>query len=122
MPVTTLPKLTLDGVGVSSAWTPVPLRATVAGEPGVLLVMEMLPVALPLAVGANLAVSVVAAPGLTVAGTVRPLILKPAPEALAAEIVNVAFPEFVRVILCVALLPTLTLPKATLAGLIVSCA
>ena len=84
--------------------------------------MEMLPVALPLDVGVNVAVRVAVDPALMEAGTVKPLILNPEPEALAAEIVNVAFPEFVRVILCVALLPTLTLPKATLAGLIVSCA
>jgi hypothetical protein len=36
---------------------PVPLRAIAIGEPGALLVMEMLPFALPAVVGANLAVT-----------------------------------------------------------------
>ncbi len=98
-----------------------PLRAIVAGDPGALLVMEMLPEALPATVGANVAISVVLSPGLRVIGTVNPLMLKPDPDALSVEIVRGPFPEFVRVILCVALLPTVTLPKLTLDGLIVSC-
>ena len=46
--------------------------------------------------------------------------LKPAPEAVAVEIVSAAFPVFVRVTIWVELLPTLTLPNGTLAGLIVN--
>ena len=52
-PTWTLPKLTLVGVAVSVACVPVPLNTIVAGEPGALLVMEMLPLALPAVVGAN---------------------------------------------------------------------
>jgi len=59
--------------------------------------MEMLPLALPEVVGANLAVNDVFAPALIVTGTVRPLMLKPVPDALAAVIVTLAVPEFVRV-------------------------
>ena len=50
-------------------------------------------------------------------GTVNPLILKPVPEALAAEIVTLAVPEFVNVIGTDPLAPTSRLPKFTLAGL-----
>lgn len=38
---------------------PVPLKAIVSGDPGALLVREMLPEPLPAAVGANLALKVV---------------------------------------------------------------
>ena len=59
LPVTTLPKLTLDGVGASCACVPVPLRGIASGDPGALLVMEILPLALPADVGANVALKVV---------------------------------------------------------------
>lgn len=59
--------------------------------------MEMLPEALPTTAGAKFAVSVVLSPGLMVTGTVNPLTLKPAPGALAAEIVRAAVPAFVSV-------------------------
>ena len=81
----------------------------------------MLPEALPADVGANLAVRVAVDPGLTLTGKVNPLALKPVPEAVAAEMVSAAFPEFVSVMFCVALLPTFTFPKLTLVGLMVSC-
>src|SRR3989442_6026140 len=50
-----------------------------------------------------------------------PLMVNPVPEALAAEMVTLAVPEFVNVTVCDPLLPTSTLPKLTLAGLGVSC-
>jgi hypothetical protein len=119
-PAATFPKLTLDGVGESCASIPVPLRATVSGEPGALLAMETLPEALPTAVGAKVTVTVELCPALTVAGRARPLRLKPAPEALAAEIVRAAFPGFVRAMVCDPLVPTTIVPKLTLKGLVVS--
>lgn len=119
-PTRTLPKFTLEGFAVSVPCDPVPLRAIEAGEPGALLVIEMLPVALPAVVGANWAVNDVFAPALMVVGMGRPLIVKPVPEALAAEIVSAALPVLVSVTVCGELLPTFTLPKATLAGLIVN--
>ena len=119
--VTTFPKLTLDGAAEISAWMPVPVRDTVRGEPMALLLIETLPVALPAEAGANCALSVVLNPELTVIGRANPLMLKPLPEALTAVIVKAAFPEFVRMMFCVELLPTWTLPKLQLAGLSVSC-
>jgi hypothetical protein len=93
-----------------------------SGEDGALLVMEMLPAAFPADTGANCAVNVAFCPAGIVNGSDRPLKLKPEPEAVAAVIVTLAVPPFVSVIVCAALLPTATLPKATLAGLAVSCA
>jgi len=97
LPIATLPKLMLAGVGVSCACAPVPLKAIVSGDPGALLVMEMLPEALPAAVGANFTLKVVFWPALRVSGAVIPLKLKPVPEGLAAEIVTLAVPVFVNV-------------------------
>src|SRR5216683_7227467 len=92
----TLPKLRLVGFAVSRkvAVTPVPLRARVRGEPGALLVMETLPLALPVAEGANCALNVVLCPAASVSGTDKPAMPKPVPEALAAEMVTLAVPEF----------------------------
>ena len=93
-----------------------------SGEPGALLVIEALPVKLLAEAGAKLAVKEVVCPGLSVAGTDKPAMLKPAPEALAAEIVMLAVPELLNVKVCVLLLPTSTLPKLKLDGLGVSAA
>ena len=51
------------------------------------------------------------------AGRAKPLMLKPAPEALAAEIVSVALPVSVSITVWAELPPTLTLPKVKLGGL-----
>jgi hypothetical protein len=56
-------------------------------------------------------------PGTSVDGVDKPLTLKPVPETLAAEIVTLAVPEFVRVMDTDPLVPTRRLPKLTLAGL-----
>src|SRR2546427_5446850 len=122
-PTFTLPKLRLVGLAPSRnvAATPVPLRARVRGEPGALLVMETLPLALPAVVGENVALKEVLCPGLRVSGAVMPLMVNPVPDALAAEMVTLAVPELVNVTVCDPLLPTSTLPKLTLAGLGVSC-
>jgi hypothetical protein len=47
--------------------------------------------------------------------------LKPVPDAVACEIVTLADPEFVSVMVCDPLLPTATEPKLTLPGLALSC-
>jgi hypothetical protein len=59
-------------------------------------------------------------PAASVVGVVRPVMLKPVPVAVAEVIVKLAVPEFVRVIVCVVLLPVATEPKFTLPGLAVS--
>ena len=73
--------------------------------------IETLPVKLLAEAGAKLAVKEAACPALSVAGTDKPAMLKPAPEALAAEIVTLAVPELLNVMVCVPLLPTSTFPK-----------
>src|SRR5712691_9546496 len=122
-PTFTLPKLRLVGLAPSKnvAVTPVPLRAMARGEPGALLLMETLPLALPAAAGENVAVNEVLCPGLRVSGAVMPLMVNPVPEALAAEIVTLAVPVFFKVIVCELLFPVMTLPKAALDGVAESC-
>jgi hypothetical protein len=75
LPVVTFPKATLDGLGVivSVAATPVPVKETVAGDPGALLEMLTVPRSDPAVVGENCAVTVVLCPAATVAGVVSPL-------------------------------------------------
>lgn len=119
-PVTTFPKLALVGFADNCGWMPVPESGIVAGDPGALLVIEMLPLAVPAVVGANVVVKEAFAPALMLVGTANPLRLNPVPLALAAVIVRVAFPVLVKVMLCGELAPTSTLPKFTLAGLIES--
>jgi hypothetical protein len=63
-PCVTAPKATLEGFAEICACRPVPLNAIVAGEIEALLVIEMLPEALPPAVGVNVTVKVVFAPAL----------------------------------------------------------
>jgi hypothetical protein len=53
LPTRTLPKLKLEGLAARFPCTPVPLNAILAGDPGALLLMEMLPEALPVDAGAN---------------------------------------------------------------------
>jgi hypothetical protein len=97
-PVTALPKLTLAGVGDSCASIPSPARTIANGDPGALLVIAILPLALPLAVGANLALKVAVLPASMVSGGVIPLMLKPLPMARAPEIVTLPVPELVSAI------------------------
>jgi len=85
-----------------------------------LLVIETLPLALPVAEGANCPPKVVLCPAASVSGTDKPVMLKPVPEALAAEIVTLAVPELLNVKVCVPLPPTRTLPKLKLEGLAMS--
>jgi len=58
-PTATLPKSTLAGFALSAPSVPVPLNAIVRGEPGALLVIDTLPLALVAVVGAKVTVKVV---------------------------------------------------------------
>lgn len=104
-----------DGLTVSCdcAAVPDPLRLIFNGEPGALLVTEMLPVALPVAVGENVTVKEVVPFGLRVPA-VKPPIENPVSEAVAAETITGAVPEFVSVTFTEPLPPTSTLPKLML--------
>ena len=87
-----------------------------SGEPGALLTIEMLPVALPAVVGENFAVNEVLCPAVSVCGAARPVMLNPVPDALPCEIVTLAVPAFFKVTLTDPLAPTSKLPKLMLVG------
>jgi len=80
----------------------------------------MPPLALAADCGANTALKVTLAPGLSTNGTLNPLMLNPAPVAVACEMVTLVPPVFVSESVKVRLLPTWALPKARFAGLAVS--
>jgi len=85
-----------------------------------LLLIEMFPEALPLAVGENFAVKEVLPPATIVAGSASPERLNPVPEAVACDMTVFAFPGLLSVMVAMPVLPTFTLLKFTLLGLIVS--
>jgi hypothetical protein len=91
------------------------VRATLAVA--ILLVNAKLPVATPAACGANVTVKFVLCPGDSVTGTLIPLVLKPAPAAVARVIVTALPPELVTVPVWFSVLPTVTLPNPMLLGL-----
>lgn len=62
------------------------------------MTIETLPLTLPAEDGANLAANDVLCPAPSVNGVVIPLTLNPVPDAVACEMVRLAVPEFVRVI------------------------
>jgi hypothetical protein len=120
LPTFTLLKFTLAGLMVSKGCggaVAIPLSAMVRGEFGALLAIEILPLAFPVVVGANFAVNEVPAPALRVTGVAKPLMLKPAPEALPDEITTMAVPVFVKVTATDTLAPVTKLPKLMLVGL-----
>ena len=90
--------------------TPIPDREMLAGELVALLLTVILPVAGPLADGANAEVSAVVCPGASVM-PLAPVTLKPAPATITCAIVALEFPALVIVMFWVLLLDTFTLPK-----------
>ena len=80
---------------------PVPASATVCGEPAALSLMVRLPDALPAVLGAKLTVIAQFPPAATLEPQV--LLWVKSPLMLTLAIVSAALPEFVSVIVCVAL-------------------
>lgn len=76
--------------------------------------MEIDPVILPAAAGANDTVSVTLCDGLSVVGVVTPLVVRPAPAVVTVEILTAAFPVFVKRICFSADVPVATVPKLRL--------
>jgi hypothetical protein len=76
---------------------PVPVICTTKGELSCEPLKEAAPDALPAEVGAKLAVKVALLPGFRFTGSATPPMAKPAPEALAWEIVTALVPELVIV-------------------------
>jgi len=101
---------------------PVPLRATIAVLPLVeLLVIVSCPVTAPAEVGKNCIWSVAVWDGFKVSGKLPPTMVKAAPLIEAELTVTAEVPVEVRVIDCVAVELTETLPKLRLEVLTVSC-
>ena len=122
LPTWTLPKERVVGfAAIVAGVTPVPVSGILRLGFDPLEVMLMLPLAAPLAVGANSTVNVVLCPAFNVTGRVKPLRLNPLPLAVAAEMVRAVPPVLVKVSDLLELVPTCTLPKARLAGFAVSC-
>jgi len=119
-PTVTLPKLTLAGVSASAGCAPVPLSEIVVTAFGALLFIVTDPVIATAEEGVMEAGNVLVCPAANVNGVVSPLIPKPVPETPAWEIVMLAVPPFVSVIVCEPVLPTATFPKATAAGFAVN--
>lgn len=115
-----MPQAGAPGAGVPGV-TPAPLREIIEGELLASLATETLPVAPPVAAGANVTVRSVEFPGPRVVVAPTPLALKPVPLTVTAEKVRLAFPLLAKVTPRELVPPTLTLPKVTLLGLAVSC-
>jgi len=117
LPMGTFPNATLAGEAVIPIVTPEPvITRFIAASEALLLVNAMFPVALPAAVGANWAVNVELWPAVNMIGVEMPVTVKPGPVVMACDTVIVAEPEFVRVIVALPVLPTLTFPKLTAEG------
>jgi hypothetical protein len=113
-----LPNAMLDVLPFSNivVATPVPESEIAVGEPGALVTRETDPETEPAAAGPNETLNVLPVPAAIVAGTVRPLMLNPAPDTVACEMVSVALPVFCKRIACEFGAPTVTFPKLTVAG------
>jgi hypothetical protein len=122
VPVVTLPKAAVVGVAANCGCVPVPLREMVSGELGALLTTVIVPVALPAVLGPNTALNVAALPAAIATGVVIPVVLKPVPETITDEIVTVAVPPFVRLMVCELFVPVATLPNAAAVGVAANCA
>jgi len=102
-------------VGVLGGVAPVPLRETVCGEPVALSVMLMAPLRLPTEVGINVTEILQFAPAARELPHV--CVSAKSPDALIEAIVSAAFPEFVSVMACAALVePVACEAKVRLVG------
>ena len=100
----------------------VPLRATTAVEPvDESLLIVICPLAVPVDAGRNCTCSVIDCVGFSVAGTLPPTIVKPAPVIAAELTVTGDVPVDVSVNVCVVAVFTVTLPKLRLPALTVNC-
>jgi len=117
-PTTTLPKLRLPGDTASwPAAVTAPESAITSGELDASDTNERFPLAAPAPFGVNVAVNVTLPLGVSVRGTVNPLIEKAAPDKLACVMVTPDPPVLVKVSDRLPKLLACTLPNARLAGL-----
>ena len=95
---------------------PEPASEITSGELAALLTTVMLPERLPVVAGANFALITVDCPAAKVTGSANGVVLNPVPLTLIAETETLELPVFVRVTLCVALVPVVRLPKSSEEG------
>lgn len=118
LPTVTVPKLRLAGLAPKvPAVVPVPVNGIVRVGLGAFEVSVRLPLAAPLAVGANVTLKLVLCPAFRVTGAVIPLSVNPDPLIPTWEIVTLDPPLLVTVSERALLLPTVTLPKLRVLGL-----
>jgi len=119
-----LPNARLVGLALNNklvAW-PVPERLIVNGEGVPLVVSAIEPLTALAEVGANVALNVIRPPGAMVVAVLSPVCPKPAPVTPICENVSVLPPLFVRMIDCELVVPSATVPNATLEGFAEICA
>jgi hypothetical protein len=121
LPTATVPKLRLVGFGVNCPWlVPVPERAKLALP--AFVVKATLPVKLPLFGGANVSLADELLPACSVIGSVRLLIVNPAPLKAAWLTTRSAVPVLEMVMLLCWFDPAATLPKLICVGFSVKAA
>jgi len=117
-----LPKPRLVGATAKAPGaTAVPVIAKSTLPLDALDTMARFPVTLPADVGAKVTWNVELCPEARVSGNVSPLTRTPAPVTVACEMVAPLPPELVSVTVLLCVLPTGTLPKATVVGATASC-
>jgi hypothetical protein len=91
-------------------------------ESAAVLTIVTLPLIAPLVAGSNMTLRATVAPGATLnPPDEAPVALRPGPARMTFEMTKLALPEFEIEIVCVLLLPTVTLPKLMAAGEADSC-
>lgn len=93
---------------------PIPVTGMLSGV--ALLTTAAVPETLPAILGEKRKVSAIEFPGVTVAGSAGPVMLKPVPVTVVCEMTKLALPESLRVSVRVFDTLTGTLPKATFDG------
>ena len=104
-----------------TAAAPVPESEMARGELVALLLTATLPEKFPAVVGANVTLKEADCPAARVTGSAEPAALNPAPLMLICETDTLELPVFVKVTLCIPLVPVVMLPKLSEEGEAVSC-
>lgn len=113
LPKVTSPKVRLDGFKPSNRVlvTPVPVREIASGEFTALLVSEIDPLALPLALAVKVMLNALLCPAAITNGRFNPDVPNPVPATATFVIVALAFPLFDTVTVCELVDPTATFGK-----------
>jgi hypothetical protein len=121
VPITTLPKLKELGLAVNCPAN-VPDPESAIGGTDAVEERVTDPLMVPVACGENETVNDADWPAASVNGTFRPLAVNPVPLTVTVEMLALEPPEFNTTAFCVCEVPTCTLPKLRLLGLIVNAA